>query len=367
MKLKDLASGRNNNLNLIRMLAALAVLVSHSFALSIGTPDAEPFRSSIDMTPGLIAVDVFFVASGFLVTASLLFRQSALEFVWARALRIFPALWVMMLLTVFALGVGLTTWPKSHYLTSASTYIYFVKCSTLVRGVVYRLPGVFDGNPCGNAVNGSLWTLPLELKMYAILVLVWLGLRSTRDFRLRLFQAVVILFAGISGSYLLVCNFNNPRTFTFEKLFYMFFAGASLYVLRGHVPISKWLFGLALLCLAVATCDKRAFFAVYVCAIPYLLVYLAYAPSGWIRTYNELGDYSYGMYLYAFPIQQSVAMLIPEVSVVQMVMISFVATVLVSVLSWHLVEQRALRLKAHDRFLETCKLLRQRSRFVYAR
>ena len=99
MKLSDFTSGRDNNFNLIRIIAALAVLVTHSFALATGTSAAEPFQKTLGMTIGSIAVDIFFITSGFLVTGSLLTRKSFIdfiEFVWARVLRIFPALLVML-------------------------------------------------------------------------------------------------------------------------------------------------------------------------------------------------------------------------------------------------------------------------------
>ena len=76
MHLSDFTAGRDNNFNLIRMAAALAVLVSHAFALAIGKSAAEPFQALLGMTMGSIAVDVFFLTSGFLVTASLLSRES---------------------------------------------------------------------------------------------------------------------------------------------------------------------------------------------------------------------------------------------------------------------------------------------------
>ena len=177
MTLSNYTQGRDNNFNLIRIMAALAVLVTHSFALAIGTGAAEPFRDSLGMTMGTIAVDIFFVTSGFLVTGSLLTRHSALEFLWARTLRVFPALLVMLLLTVFGLGPLVTSWPLSAYLTDAGTYGYLLKCATLVSGVQYNLPGVFADNPFKSAVNGSLWSLPYEIRMYAIVVMVWLVFR----------------------------------------------------------------------------------------------------------------------------------------------------------------------------------------------
>ena len=123
-KLADFTEGRDNNFNLIRIVAALVVLITHSFALAAGTSAAEPFQKSLGMTTGSIAVDAFFITSGFLVTASLSKRRSVLDFVVARALRIFPALLVMLLLTVFGIGVFFTSMPVQGYLAAYKTYFY---------------------------------------------------------------------------------------------------------------------------------------------------------------------------------------------------------------------------------------------------
>ncbi|MBK7416029.1 MAG: acyltransferase [Dechloromonas sp.] len=103
---------------------------------------------------GLMAVDVFFITSGFLITGSLLKRGGAIEFIWARALRIFPALVVMLVITVFGMGLFVTTLPVDQYLTSKQVYSYFVYCATLFFGVAYDLPGVFTDNPYKNASTG---------------------------------------------------------------------------------------------------------------------------------------------------------------------------------------------------------------------
>ena len=214
MKLSSYSQGRDNNFNLIRIIAALAVLVTHSFAVAIGSGDAEPFRGSLGMTMGSIAVDVFFITSGFLVTSSLLNRQSTIEFVWARVLRIFPALLAMLLLTVFALGVFLTSLPISAYFSLPMTYIYLAKNATLLMGVAYNLPGVFDSNPYKSAVNGSLWTMPHEVRMYAILTIVWIALRITPKLRLTAFQIIVVTFAFSAGIHFLADHFYFHLTST---------------------------------------------------------------------------------------------------------------------------------------------------------
>lgn len=346
MRLSNFTQGKDNNFNLIRMVAALAVLVTHSFALAIGTGEAEPFRQSLGMTIGSIAVDVFFVTSGFLVTASLLTRQNTIEFIWARILRIAPALLVMLCLTVFGLGIYFTTLPIPSYLSDSKTYLYFLKCATLITGVSYQLPGVFDGNPYKSPVNGSLWSLPFEVKMYAILAVAWVALRVTQCNRLRAIKVAILAGACIAGSLVIARHFYPPAKGEFTNLFYLFFSGAAFYVLKQNILLSRWVFWLFFVALlSSALANKDAFFVVYKLTIAYVLLYIAYIPSGWIRKYNRLGDYSYGVYIYAFPVQQSIAALIPGVSVLSMIMISAATTIFFAVLSWHIIEQRALGLK----------------------
>ncbi|MBY0579669.1 MAG: acyltransferase [Burkholderiales bacterium] len=344
MRLSDFTQGRDNNFNLIRIVAALAVLVTHSFALTVGSGNAEPLRASLGMTMGSIAVDVFFIASGFLVTASLLNRQSAIDFVWARVLRIFPALSVMLFLTVFGLGAFFTSLPAPSYFTNPGTYVYLVKCISLITGVAYSLPGVFDLNPYKNVVNGSLWTLPNEIKMYLILVVGWIMLGVRKNSRPSIFRFSIVAGAIFSG--ILVTIRHTPAEGHFLMLFFMFFCGAMFYVMKERIILSRTLFWLFLCTLLIsAAIDKQIFYFVYLFTIAYLLFYVAYVPGGFLRKYNSMGDYSYGVYIYAFPVQQSVVALIPGVPVLSMLTISASITLLLAVLSWHFLEQRVLGLK----------------------
>lgn len=222
MKLSNFTEGRDNNFNLIRIIAALSVLVSHSFTLSVGTTDAAPFVGAIGISLGSIAVDCFFITSGLLVTASLLKRQNIIDFLWARTLRIFPALVIMLCLTVFGLGVFFTSMPLGSYLTDFATYKYFFKCATLIAGVSYTLPGVFDGNPFDNSVNGSLWTMPFEVRMYIILVFTWAVLQTIRKISSNIFGIAIIVFTTTSGAALLLSELSFEHESKFLRLFYMF-------------------------------------------------------------------------------------------------------------------------------------------------
>ncbi|MBA3013785.1 MAG: acyltransferase, partial [Desulfobulbaceae bacterium] len=291
MKLADFTQGRDNNFNLIRIASAYAVLITHSFALAIGTGDAEPFANVLGMTIGSIAVDIFFLTSGFLVTASLLTRQCTIEFVYARFLRIFPALFVMLLLSVFGIGLFFTTISWTSYLTDPQIYRYFMKCLTVFSGIENELTGVFERNPYKNTVNGSLWTMPYELKMYALLSLIWIPLRVIPKFRLKTFKITIVSGALLAGLFVILNHLGITKSGAqFFRLFFMFFSGATFFILKERVVLSHSIFYISLAALLLAILNKQIFFFVYVVTLAYILFFVAYVPSGLVRTYNKLGD-----------------------------------------------------------------------------
>lgn len=353
MRLSAYAHGRDNNFNLLRMLAALTVFISHCFPLATGTRANEPFLAELNMTVGAMAVDVFFLTSGFLVAASLLTHQNAFKFVAARMLRIFPGLWVMLLFIVFVLGGAVSVLPYREYLGSSMGYEYIAKCGTLIFGVAHTLPGVFESNSFGREVNGPLWTLPYEVGMYGLLLAVWVVLALAGRRRLLLIKGAVVVICALSVLFLVVgyfrhglpVNFELHSTYIFPGFCYMFFTGAAYYVMRDRIELAPRPFLFAATALLVSMVNKHAFFVVYLFTLPYLLFYLAYVPGGRIRRFNRLGDYSYGLYIYAFPVQQTVVALSGGISVLALGLIALPPALLLAVLSWHLVEKRALRLK----------------------
>lgn len=350
MKLSSLTSGKNNNYNLIRILAALAVLFGHSFAL---LKQPEPLGQDLGISLGSIAVDLFFIASGFLVTVSLLRRPSLRDYLLARALRIYPALLVVLLLTVFVLGALMTSLPLAAYYSHPQIYYYLHKCLSLVTGAAYYLPGVFETNPYKAAVNGSLWTMVYEVKMYIFLAIFWALCHISKKHGLLLFRCLILFAVAISGIFGLFQNFSKIENNPSYSLFFMFFSGAAYAVLKEKVQLSARLFWplcIALLgsaLLSSLALDTRAFFLVYQLSIAYILFYLAYVPAGLLRKYNALGDYSYGVYIYAFPVQQTLIALYPGISVTELTALAVTLTLLLALLSWHLIEQRALTLKGY--------------------
>lgn len=349
MRLSEFTNNRDNNFNLIRMTAAYAVLIQHGLALAIGKSVVVPLRSTLGMSLGSIAVDVFFIVSGYLVTVSISTRISIIDFAVARVLRIFPGLLVMLLVTVLGLGLFFTTLSWHSYLTDARTISYFLKCLTLIGGVEYQLPGVFNGNPYTNAVNGSLWTMPYELGMYLVLAFAWAAASMASKTRMTAFRITVTTGTIISGLLLIFNSQNkvdNPEVLL--RLFFMFFAGATFAANRERIVLSNIIFYIAATSLILAALiDKHLFSIVYTITISYIVIFIAYLPSGVLKNYNRLGDYSYGIYIYAFPVQQAIAALIPGISASLMIVSSSLLTLLLAALSWHHIEKGALSLKAH--------------------
>ncbi|WP_025897752.1 acyltransferase family protein [Sneathiella glossodoripedis] len=328
MLLCEFSNTRDNNFNLIRILAAWLVLFSHSYAIVFGGGEFEPLRW-LGVTWGGIAVDVFFVTSGFLITQSLT-RSSLLSFALKRALRIFPALIVAVCLMVVLL---------SDDLFSFETLKFFVKNTTLFLGVSYTLPGAFIDTPLGPAVNGSLWTLPWEVRCYAAVILV-------TAFRPKLMTPVVaiglMLFAHQSEA-ARICGF--------------FFVGASIFHFRDKIVITHWLAAGFLVALLVSLSDPNIFRFVYPFALPYFVFYLAYVPEGSIRKFNKFGDYSYGMYIYAFPIQQALTHVTQDVYL--HIILATVMTFVPAFLSWHLIEKHAINPDFRARLVLPLKAIRK--------
>lgn len=342
-KLSEYVAGRDNNYNLIRFIAAALVLYSHSYPL---TKNVEPLNALLGVTWGSMAVSVFFISSGFLVMASLWNKNNLLAFAWARILRIYPALIVAVLFCVAVVGWYFTTYNTADYFSDPVTLKYIKRNITLFNSVKYDLPGVFANNPYPSAVNGSLWTLPYEIKMYTYLaVICTLLIYVQKKLNLSIFKGSLLLMTLISLAANIASQFSLVEHDYKLHFFSIFFTGASFYIFREKIVLSSRIFWGLLLVLSVSTYSQPVFQVLYLLILPYLIFYLAYVPAGKIRAFNRFGDYSYGLYIYAFPAQQSIAALMPEVSVWMMTTLAFVMSLVLSYLSWHLVEKRALALK----------------------
>jgi peptidoglycan/LPS O-acetylase OafA/YrhL len=337
--LGTLGVGRNNNLNLIRMILAVSVLVSHAVPLSEGRSAVEPLQQVLHFSLGSLAVYGFFGISGFLVTQSLLVRQNLASYAVARGLRIFPGLIVVLLLTVLVLGPVATDLPLSDYATRMSTWSYFPANISLLR-LQYALPGVFRTNAYPDAINGSLWTLSFEVGCYLMLAFVWRIGAFRNSYRLG-WTALGVALCYVALAVVSRRISLPTKVGEFALLSECFVMGTMFYVLRDRVPLNRPLAALLLAGAVVADfyfSSLIVFFAAYI----YALLTFGYLGAKPLDRYNALGDYSYGTYIYAFPVAQLLAWLWPGISLLHLALASFLVTLPLAVLSWHLVEKPAL-------------------------
>jgi peptidoglycan/LPS O-acetylase OafA/YrhL len=338
--------GHDNNLPLIRMVAALMVLVSHTFALVTGSADAEPWRLTYGHTPGTIAVEIFFLISGLLLTHSLTTRKSLSIFAMARIQRIYPGLIVAVLVSVALVSWLATPWSFRELISSLDLWrhIFHNASGGFLLRQDYPVPGAFASNPVPDVVNGSLWSLRREIECYAALAVVWGAAAWLK--RPKLFAATALLLFGVLASVVvfgpMVGWAQKPYQVVVTRVFFMFAVGSVMCILGRHIKLSHGgALGAGAL-LLVGVVYPKLFTLFYTVTLPYLLFYIAFVPNGFIRRYNRFGDYSYGAYLYAFPLQQLVVALNPGITAGPMMAASFLLTMMAAGLSWHWVEKPAM-------------------------
>ncbi len=334
---------RDNNFDAVRLIAAAAVIYGHAHPLT-HTPDRVFWGNSVES----FAVKVFFVISGFLITASWLSDPNAFRYFAKRALRIFPALAVVVALSALVLGPLVTTLPLSSYFASPQVPAYF---SNVALRPVYYLPGVFDRLPYPGAVNGSLWSLPAEFAMYLLLPLLCvLGAKL----RFRWLPAVATVGLCCWSLYWNRAGIpHRPVVFYATGLastldaapYFMLGASFQIYGLRRFLSptVALGLLGIALFLQPSSALTMEL--GLFLLA-PYAILAFALTPAPVFSRAGRFGDFSYGLYLYGFPLQQTFNFLSPRpLTALQNAVLASLAALLFAVLSWHLVEKPTLSIK----------------------
>ncbi|PBA31098.1 acyltransferase [Mycobacterium intracellulare] len=338
-KLIDVFDPRANALNAWRLILAAGVILQHSWPLT-GRKEHPPY----DQLLSQVWVDGFFVISGFLITSSWIRNPRLREYVAARALRIFPGLWVCLAVVAFVIapiGVAIqggsaakllaSTAPIEYVLNNAVLNVYHAGIAGTPTGVPW--PGVWDG---------PLWTLIFELMCYIAVALAGLaGLLKRR------WPAVAVFVLAVAVAALVSYPVNALETLPqmVSRFAVVFAAGAVLRQYQDRIP-ARWSL-VALSAVIVIAAGMLVPNYRVIAAIP--LAYAVVVSGALIKTarLRLRNDLSYGTYIYAWPVQQllvicGLAFLNPFVFAV----VAAVATVPLAALSWFLVEKRAMALKS---------------------
>lgn len=321
-------------------VAQVAAQTSLNGGLGATTGVAQEW-SGITRPLWLGLVPAFFALSGFLVTGSALRLRSTPTFLAHRSLRIFPALIVETMLAAVIIGPLLTLLPLAAYFEAPQFARYF---GNIVGAVWYVLPGVFAGNPVPHIVNVNLWTLPSEFYCYLLMAAAMLTrLVYNRALLTTLFVAAT---AGLVIAQAATGMSSPHGPFPMHVVVYYFFVGVMFYQWKDRIPASVELFVGAVV-LAYAT----LFFPALTYVTPVFLVYAVVAfgliPLPKFRLLAS-GDYSYGVYLYGFPIAQALVAVFPETFIGRpwvLIPVALVLTLVFAAGSWHLIEKHALAAK----------------------
>jgi peptidoglycan/LPS O-acetylase OafA/YrhL len=331
----SLVRSRPTGFDYIRLILALSIIVWHSVTICYG-PLAEGYFWTGPPRPIIyLLLPSFFALSGFLVAGSLE-RHNVLEFLTLRITRIFPALAVEVLISALVIGPLLTTVTWRAYFSSYEFRSYFLN---LFGNIHYFLPGLFIDNPTPKYVNAQLWTVPIELYCYVFLTASAIfGIIKIRNgLFLGTLSIVMILTFGALFKLTPLPPFSPDVGF----LTISFLFGVSLYVMRRQITYSWFLFSISA-AMYWFLCVNQNF--IYLSALPltYGIVFLGLQNPP--KTLFIRGaDYSYGVYLYGFPLQQAVCYLFPSHRFWYLNAVSGVALALVcAYLSWTFVESKVL-------------------------
>jgi peptidoglycan/LPS O-acetylase OafA/YrhL len=321
-----------------RLLAAAAVLFSHSYALSRReSPEPLHWLTDGNATFGELAVYAFFAISGYLVTQSFLRDPSWPRFMARRLRRIAPGLVAVVCASALLIGPLVTTLDLRDYFSTAEAWTYLAKI--FIYPTQIGLPGVFENNTFPVAINGSLWTLRLEFALYLAVALLgrWglLHLRVTVPLAACCAVMSGLLqwgpFRGTPLHHQLLILFLNATPF---------FVGAALAQTSAIGSIGIRLLPIVPAVVAAALVFTPAFKLVLIVMLPIAVVFLCVHGC---CDLSRFGDYSYGLYLWGFPIQQTVVHFAPGIGPIGLFAVAGIVTFLCAVLSWHGVEKVALR------------------------
>jgi peptidoglycan/LPS O-acetylase OafA/YrhL len=336
---------QNNNLTLVRLVLASAVIVSHCYFQQTGLEEVDWLSPWLGVPVSWLAVDGFFFLSGFLVFRSLARHRDRRRFFLARLARMYPAL-LAFVLGATLLGIAYTTADLPRFF-GGETLRFLLGNLSFVKAY-YELTGVYCGDSTTLCtLNGSLWTLPWEMRCYlGLMLLSLLGLTGTRAMTFFVVPAAMLLMAlwYLSGLQDMVHTHVPAATYWLDqsaRLFPLFLAGCAAALWRERIRLHG---GGVLLLLVVQLVAAHTPFAFLtrLLLIAYAVLYLGFRPLRWTPSISRLPDYSYGIYIYAYPVMVVVAAWWPGLSAGQLAFANLIAVLPFAAVSWHFLEKPVL-------------------------
>lgn len=331
--LRDSYNPRRNNFDVIRLVLAVLVAVSHGIVMHTGT---QPYWGQ--STLGDFAVDGFFVLSGFLVVSSYLRLRNFFRYSWHRLLRIMPGFWVCLIVVAFVaapLAALLQGLAISTAFTATPTAFHFLAVNAGLLINEYGIGGLLADNPTPYVFIGSLWTLVLEAMCYVALAI--LGLLGVLRHRWLVGILAMVLWLLASAQSL---GAPVPLGDNVLRMLLMFFLGACAYLFAEKIPMhwSLLLGSIALFLASVLALENYRIAGAG--AFVYLLLWCAARLPFQVKLPVDL---SYGVFMYHWPLQQLLVLtMAAQLPTWAFVPVSLVLSVPIALTSWHLVERPAL-------------------------
>lgn len=335
---------RKDNFDFLRFVASIFVIIAHSYHLLKENPQEPLTRLTGGIHFGALGVYIFFVISGYLVIQSYERHPNFLSFFRNRIIRIFPAFIAAIILAAFIIGPSVSSLSLYDYFSHPDTWGYLE--SIFMYKIHYNLPMVFTDNPYPIAVNGSLWVLPILSIMY--LILYCYGTFSL--FKKR----SIILFLHFTALYLVISKAQILQELSIRYVgsclsiasFYIYFSSGMLYYLyKDHVKLD---YGTVLCMLIFWIASFNTSFLTFTSFLflPYFIIWFAFVPLEFTNNFGKYGDFSYGIYVLSFPIQQTLIYLfIHWIDPVKLILLTSIIVIPLSALSYYLIEAPLLRLK----------------------
>jgi peptidoglycan/LPS O-acetylase OafA/YrhL len=342
--LSDFLSSKRNNLDLLRLFAACAVIYWHAHSLTgRNIADLGIWITHGHDPSGGLAVKFFFFVSGLVTTNSLLRSRLLLHWSAARFLRIVPAYVMALILTAFVL-VPLFSNQGAGILETKTPYHYVIKniSALFCKGnLVFNIEGVFSGFPY-TSVNGSIWTLPFEVKAYYVIgALFLLGIFRSKYLATAVLVAILVAETTVPNATHLFGAYAAPA-----HLLPCFAVGALFALWSDKIALrADILVGLTIA--AVVTISLPAYPALY-CAV---LFYgsLVLSTQDWFVRLKPPADISYGTYLYGWPSQMLIVGLAPNLPIGLHIAFSVALAMALGLASWTFIEKRVKLRPSSDR------------------